>query len=77
MTANELTAADKADLDRAFTYHAPKDQQPIKYQILRDCARDLAIEIIRLCPDQDERQIALHYLDLTVMCANAAIARYE
>ncbi|MDP9201173.1 MAG: hypothetical protein M3P26_04480 [Gemmatimonadota bacterium] len=73
---NELTADGKAYLERAFTYHAPKEGQPIKYGILRDKARELATEILRLCPDKNERICALINVEQAAMWANAAIARW-
>lgn len=65
------------EIARRFTYHAPKSQQPERYQQIRMYARDLANRIDRSCPDSREKSTALTKLDEVVMWANAAIARRE
>jgi hypothetical protein len=64
-------------LDKAFTYHQPKDDQPDRYQKLRDEGRGLAFDIIHLCPASRETSLALTKLEECIMWANAAIARNE
>ena len=80
-------------LERNFTYHAPKADQPERYQRLRQAAklaafaiRDFAALIDRICPDSRETQIALDQLDpnrkileieQATFWANASIARNE
>ena len=65
------------DVQKIFTYHPPKDDQPKKYEEIRSIARDYAKVITDLCPDSSERSIALTKLDECVMWANASIARNE
>ncbi len=67
----------KAELDKRFSYHAPKDNQPERYVRLRDKARELAELIAELSPESREQSLALTHLDQVVMFANAAIARRE
>lgn len=68
---------DDNELKIRFTYHAPKDGQPDKYNAIRSEAFDLACCIRALCPDSRELSLALTSLEETVMWANAAIARRE
>lgn len=64
-----------SELDRRFTYHPPKEDQPQIYQNLRNLAREFAIEIFMACPDSRERSIAFTKLEEVVFWANASIAR--
>jgi len=65
------------DIDRVFTYHAPKNDQPERYGQLRGRAQDMAKMIEEFCPPSRERSLALTNLQQTVMWANAAIAINE
>lgn len=65
------------DLENRFTYHPPKDGQPIRYQLIRDEAGALAQTINDEVPDSREKSIALTKLEEAVMWANAGIARNE
>jgi hypothetical protein len=64
-------------LDRVFTYHGVKDDQPPRYEAIRGHARSLAHLIMVACPPSRERSTALTRLEEAVMHANAAIARNE
>jgi len=66
-----------AQIEAAFTYHAPKPGQPEKYQEIRAKAKDLAHLIDGHCPPSRELSLALTKLEEAVMWANAAIARNE
>lgn len=70
-------AGDKKRLDKDFTYHPPKGDQPARYQEIRAKARSLAVIICKLCPESRERSIALTKLEEASMWANASIARNE
>lgn len=65
------------DLDNIFTYHAPKADQPKRYEELRSHAKALAVDIVKFCPESRERSLALTKLEESIMWANAAIARNE
>jgi hypothetical protein len=69
--------ASQADLDRRFTYHAPKGNQPEKYVEIRQTCKDLAYLLVQLCPDSRELDAALMHLEMAGFWANAAIARNE
>ena len=65
------------ELKNRFSYHAPKDGQPEKYERIRRMGLDAATLISSLCPASREQSVALTKLDEVVMWANAAIARRE
>lgn len=65
------------DIERGFTYHAPKPGQPERYQAIREQAKTLALSLAEKCPGSRELSLALTHLEQTVMWANAAIARNE
>ena len=67
----------KADLDRRFTYHAPKNDQQERYIKIRDHARSMAELIQHSCPHSREKSLALTRLEEVSMWANASIARNE
>lgn len=67
----------KEQIDNIFTYHAPKEGQPAKYETLRENARQLAHAINQLCPESREKSLAITNLQLSVMLANASIAINE
>ena len=69
--------AEPIDIQRRFTYHAPKGTQPERYVQIRDCAKALAKDIIDLTPASREQSLAITALEECVMWANAAIARNE
>jgi hypothetical protein len=64
-------------LEKRFTYHAPKGDQPKRYNDLRAAAREFAEAINALCPDSREKSLAMTSLEEAVMWANASIARNE
>lgn len=65
------------EIDNAFTYHPPKNDQGKRYEALRNKAKELAHMIADTTPNSPERDVALMLLNLAVMSANAAIARHE
>ncbi len=73
-----LVSNDKiSQIEKAFTYHAPKAGQPEKYEELRDMAKTFALLINTLCPDSREKSLAITKLEECIMWANASIARNE
>ncbi len=68
---------DVAELDKRFTYHAPKGDQPERYTALRASARLFAMAIVSNSPESHEQSVALTNLEQAVFWANAAIARNE
>lgn len=64
-------------IDRVFTYHAPKEDQGERYTALRARAKDMALMIVENSPPGREQAVALTKLEECIMFANAAIARGE
>jgi hypothetical protein len=65
------------ELEKRFTYHSPKADQPPRYEAIRAKGKELAELINNSCPDSREKSVAFTKLDEVVMWANAAIARNE
>jgi hypothetical protein len=63
------------DVEKVFTYHAPKDGQPAQYEFIRNQAKQFATTFLKLAPPSRERSLALTKLEEAVMWINAAIAR--
>lgn len=61
----------------AFTYHAPKENQPERYQRIRDAGNALSLLLNTNCPESRELSIAQTKLEEVIMFANASIARNE
>jgi len=68
---------DQNQIQRSFTYHAPKENQVPRYEMFRAAARDLAGKFVTNAPASRELSLALTKLEEAVMWANAAIARNE
>ena len=64
-------------IENSFTYHAPKEGQPEKYELLRSKAKELAYLIDELCPNSREKSLAMTRLEESSMWANASVARNE
>jgi hypothetical protein len=67
----------RTELTKRFTYHAPVEDQPVRYEMLRTQARVLGLLIAQLTPASREQSLAWTALEECVMWANAAIARRE
>jgi len=65
------------DLANRFTYHAPKGDQPERYQHIRREGLNLANLMDEFCPESREKSLAITKLEEAVMWANAAIARHQ
>ena len=65
------------ELEKRFSYHPPKGDQPERYVLIRDKAKEFAYQIASLCPQSREQSLAFTALEEAVMWANAAIARNE
>jgi hypothetical protein len=68
---------DQKEIEKRFTYHTPKDNQPLRYEQIRSFAADFAVLLNNLCPESREKSLAFTALEEAVMWANASIARNE
>ena len=64
-------------LKNEFTYHSPKENQPERYQLIRDKALELALVIFHNTPSCADQTAAIRKLRECVMTANSAIACNE
>lgn len=64
-------------IENNYTYHAPKEDQPKRYEAIRGKAKELALLIEDVCPTSREKSLAFTKLEEMVMWANASIARNE
>lgn len=64
-------------IENKFTYHAPKADQPKRYEKIRGEAKEFAKLIEECCPESREKSLAMTKLEEAVMWANASIARHE
>jgi len=55
------------DLWIRFTYHAPKEGQPERYQLIRNHAYELADLISTLCPESRELSLAITKIEEAVV----------
>jgi hypothetical protein len=74
-TGESPTEKQQAELTKRFTYHAPKEGQPLLYTALREEGKNLASLIVRTTPESREQALALTKLEEAIFWANAAIAR--
>lgn len=68
---------DAKKIENNFKYHAPKEDQAVRYENVRDAAKEFAKTLVALCPPSRELSVALTELETAVMWANASIARNE
>lgn len=64
-------------IENTFTYHSPKDDQPQRYEAIRNQAKSLAYNIVKNTPPSREQSLALTHLEEAIFFANSAIARNE
>ena len=72
-----ISEIEAVDINKRFTYHAPKADQIPRYGRIRAAGKELADKIHSACPRSREMSVALTKLEEAIMWANAAIARNE
>jgi len=77
MSTYPISDEESIKIGNYFRYHAPLEEQQVKYEQIRRLAKELALSLLNLCPPSRERSIALTELETSVMWANASIARNE
>lgn len=74
LDTEERMKSDAELIETWFTYHAPKDDQPQRYEAIRAAGKELAKTILACCPSSADRTAALRKVREAVFTANAAIA---
>lgn len=64
----------KEVIDDLFSYHAPKDDQPQRYEEIRSAAKQFAHILVSMTPAGPDQSTAIRKLRECVMTANASIA---
>jgi len=64
----------EAELEKFFTYHSPKGDQPERYVAIRNAGYNLALTILRSTSPSADQTAAIRKVREAVMTANAAIA---
>ena len=67
----------EAEINNWFQYHSPKDDQAGRYELLRNAAKTLALQIVCNVPNCADRTAAIRKLRECIFTANAAIACNE
>lgn len=62
------------EIENVFSYHAPKGDQPERYEAIRNAAKLLAITIVQNTPKSADQTAAIRKVREAVMTANASIA---
>ena len=62
------------DLENWFSYHAPTEGQPEKYEAIRAKAKEFAYLVRELTPKSADQTVAIRHIRDAVFNANAAIA---
>lgn len=63
------------EIKNRFTYHTPKECQPVKYEAIRNIGKFLVMCIEDVCPDSREKALTMTKLEEVIIWANASIAR--
>lgn len=72
-----ITDEKRAQLENSYTYHAPKEDQPERYVLIREAAKTFALVILENSPTSREQSIAMTDLEKVVTMVNKAIACNE
>ena len=63
------------DLQHRFSYHAQRDNDIDKFQMIRNIALSFSVVLNELVPDGREKALAITKLEEVVFWGNAGIAR--
>jgi len=68
---------DNLDIERTYQHHVPFGTQIVRYQNIRDKAKEFALMVNSQCPESREKALALTNLQQAVFWMNASIAINE
>lgn len=72
-----ISDLDRAEIEKRFTHHPPRENQIRRYEFVRKLAKRIATFLTEVCPPSRELALAMTNLEQAVFWANAAIARNE
>jgi alkanesulfonate monooxygenase SsuD/methylene tetrahydromethanopterin reductase-like flavin-dependent oxidoreductase (luciferase family) len=64
-----------SELDKIFTYHAPKGAQAEQYEMIRNAAHEFARAVNVLCPESREKSLAITSIQQALQ--NEGAAKFE
>lgn len=64
----------ETQIENWFRYHPPTPEQVLKYNAIREGAKEFALILAANCPPSADRTAAIRLLRESVMTANASIA---
>jgi hypothetical protein len=73
----ELTAEQQAELDHAYGYHAPTEEQVERYQAINEAAKNFERVVLQACPSSADRTFATRQIRDARMTANRSIALHK
>ena len=73
----ELTQEQAAELDHAYGYHAPTQEQILQYQALNEAAKQFERAVLEQCPPSADRTFACRQIRDARMTANRSIALHK
>lgn len=77
INSKPLTEKQREQIQKSFTYHAPKGDQAERYTALREKFKECAELVCSLTPESREQSLALTHLQLANMLSNSSIACNE
>lgn len=72
-----ITAAQQADLDHAYGYHAATPEQVKLYQAINEAAKQFEKTVLETCPSNADRTFATRQIRDARMTANRSIALHR
>ena len=72
-----VSEEDANRVENNFIYHPPTGNQSLRYETIRESAKNLARLLMAITPKSREQSLALTKLEEAVFWANASIARNE
>lgn len=71
---NERHWPNEDDIEEMFTYHAPTEAAKAAHEEIDELSKEFALRVTIVVPECAERTLAIRYLQMARMWANAAIA---
>jgi hypothetical protein len=73
----DLSAQEQNNLDHAYGYHAPTEDQVKLYQAINEAAKNFERVVLQACPPSADRTFATRQIRDARMTANRSIALHR